>query len=278
MSSSSRCWRPSCQFATPYTKTYRNRSFARSSPPMWRNQTTPRSTDVFSKRSRTEWARPMLRIDRIELEDFGPFKGRQAINLPEASGVAVVYGENMRGKTVLLNAIRFALFGKVLGRARRKGSLHTIGNWEQAAAGRYGFEVVLQFQDDGRQYSLTRSCRPRAGVVPEQDSDYDVKHFLQRDGDVLGPGQATSEIERIMPEQIARFFLFDERAPAGVRGSLAQRERHGTTDQRGDRTDPRRSSAHAVRVQRFPNCSTTMARRRQGALRPAQSQANSEPR
>ena len=75
--------------------------------------------------------------------------------------------------------------------------------------GRYGFEVVLQFQDDGRKYRLTRSCRPRAGVVPEQDSDYDVKHFLQRDGNVLGPGQAISEIERMMPEQIARFFLFD---------------------------------------------------------------------
>ena len=123
--------------------------------------------------------------------------------------MAVVYGENMRGKTVLLNAIRFALFGKVLGRARREGSLHTIGNWEQAAAGRYGFEVVLEFQDDGSQYRLTRSCRPRSGVVPEQHSDYDVEHFLQRDGEVLGPGQATAEIERIMPEKIARFFLFD---------------------------------------------------------------------
>ncbi len=151
----------------------------------------------------------MLRIDRVELEDFGPFKGRQAINLPDAPGVAVVYGENMRGKTVLLNAIRFALFGKVLGRARREGSLHTIGNWEQAAAGQFGFEVVLQFQHDGTQYRLTRSCRPRSGVVPEQHSDYDVKHFLQRGGEVLGPGQAVTEIERVMPEQIARFFLFD---------------------------------------------------------------------
>ena len=151
----------------------------------------------------------MLRIDRVELEDFGPFKGRQAINLPEAPGVAVVYGENMRGKTVLLNAIRFALFGKVLGRARREGSLHNIGNWEQAAAGRHGFEVVLQFQDDSSQYRLTRSCRPRPGVVPEQDDDYQVEHFLQRDGDVLGPGEARSEMERIMPERIARFFLFD---------------------------------------------------------------------
>ena len=151
----------------------------------------------------------MLRIDGVELEDFGPFKGRQVIDLPAAPGVVVVYGENMRGKTSLLNAIRFALFGKVLSRASRKGSLHEIGNWEQAAAGRYGFEVVLKFQADGWQYRLTRSCRPRTGIVPEQDDDYDVEHFLQRDGEVLGPGEARSELERIMPEQIARFFLFD---------------------------------------------------------------------
>ncbi|MCY3953174.1 MAG: AAA family ATPase [bacterium] len=151
----------------------------------------------------------MLRIDGLELEDFGPFKGQQVIDFPDAAGVIVVYGENMRGKTSLLNAIRFALFGKVLSRGRRETSLHEIGNWEQANAGRYGFEVVLKFQADGREYRLTRSCRPRSGVVPEQDSDYRVEHFLERDRVVLGPGEATSEIERIMPEQIARFFLFD---------------------------------------------------------------------
>ncbi|MDE0699225.1 MAG: AAA family ATPase [Acidimicrobiaceae bacterium] len=151
----------------------------------------------------------MLRIDGVELQDFGPFKGRQVVDLPEAPGVVVVYGENMRGKTSLLNAIRFALFGKVLSRASLESSLHEIGNWEQADAGRYGFEVVLKFQANGRQYRLTRSCRPRAGVVPSQDNDYEVEHFLRRDGDVLGPGDAASELERIMPEQIARFFLFD---------------------------------------------------------------------
>ena len=151
----------------------------------------------------------MLRIDRVELEDFGPFKGRQAINLPPAAGLVVVYGENMRGKTSLLNAIRFALFGKVLGRASQEGSLHRIGNWEQAAAGKYGFEVVLDLQADGRRYRLTRSCRPLAGKEPAQDHDYQTEFFLRRDGEVLGPGEAKSELERIMPEQIARFFLFD---------------------------------------------------------------------
>lgn len=151
----------------------------------------------------------MLRIESVELQDFGPFKGRQQVRLPEAAGVVVVYGENMRGKTSLLNAIRFALFGKVLSRSRREGSLHKIGNWEEAAAGRFGFEVVLKFHSEGQQYRLTRTCRPRDDVVPECDDDYAVEVFLERDGVVLGPGQAESELERIMPEQIARFFLFD---------------------------------------------------------------------
>ena len=151
----------------------------------------------------------MLRIDRVELENFGPFKGKQAITLPGDPGVVVVYGENMRGKTSLLNAIRFALFGKVLGRASRESSLHQIGNWEQADAGQYGFKVVLRFQSDGKEYRLTRSCEPRDGVVPKQDDDYTIQFYLKRDRHVLSPGEAKSELERILPEQIARFFLFD---------------------------------------------------------------------
>jgi DNA sulfur modification protein DndD len=151
----------------------------------------------------------MLRIERLELEDFGPFKGRQVLALPDDPGVVVVYGENMRGKTSLLNAIRFALFGKVLGRGRREGSLHQIGNWERASEGKFGFEVALDFSTDGHGYRLTRSCRPRQDVTANGDEDYVVEWFLQKDGDVLGPDQARSELDRIMPEQIARFSLFD---------------------------------------------------------------------
>jgi DNA sulfur modification protein DndD len=151
----------------------------------------------------------VLRIERLDLEDFGPFKGRQALALPDDPGVVVVYGENMRGKTSLLNAIRFALFSKVLGRGRREGSVHQIGNWERAAEGKFGFEVALEFSTGGHGYRLTRSCRPRAGVIPASDDDYVIEWFLQKDGDVLGPDQGRAELARIMPEQIARFSLFD---------------------------------------------------------------------
>lgn len=152
----------------------------------------------------------MLRIDAIHFEDFGPFKGHQTVQLPADDGVVVIYGENMRGKTSLLNAIRFAFFGKVIGRGTRATSLHKIGNWEQAAVGKYGFKVQLDFRHEGRRYSLTRNCRPRSGVsTPKGDEDYTLEYFLECDGQVLGPQQAKAELTRILPEQISRFFLFD---------------------------------------------------------------------
>jgi DNA sulfur modification protein DndD len=151
----------------------------------------------------------MLRLKALKIDNFGPFRGHQVIDFPKENGVTVVYGENMRGKTSLLNAIRFAFFGKVLGRGMKPTSLHNVGNWEERAQGNYGFQVALDFEYDGHEYQLTRSCTPRQGVTPADDEDYSVEYFLQRDGHVLGPQQADAELKRILPEQISRFFLFD---------------------------------------------------------------------
>lgn len=152
----------------------------------------------------------MLRIKALHLENFGPFKGHQTIQLSDEDGVTVIYGENMRGKTSLLNAVRFAFFGKALARGTKTMSLHKIGNWEQAAIGRFGFEVQLEFQGDAHDYKLTRSCRVRSGVaVPTSDEDYVADYYLEKDGNVLGPQQAEADLKRILPEQISRFFLFD---------------------------------------------------------------------
>ena len=152
----------------------------------------------------------MLHIKALHVEDFGPFKGHQTVKLSLEDGVTVIYGENMRGKTSFLNAVRFAFFGKVLGRGTKTMPLHKVGNWEQAAGGKFGFQVQLEFVDDDREYKLTRSCKPRNGVsVPTGDEDYVVDYYLERDGSVLGPQQAEADLKRILPEQISRFFLFD---------------------------------------------------------------------
>lgn len=153
----------------------------------------------------------MLTIRSISLTDFGPFKGEQRIEFPSDTGVAIIYGENMRGKTTLLNAIRYALFGKVITRGATQVALHQIGNWETAKEkGRYGFKVVLEFEHDGAKYQLTREHRPRKDVTtPQTDMDYQQDCFLRKNGTVLGPDERDSELARIMPETVSRFFLFD---------------------------------------------------------------------
>lgn len=151
----------------------------------------------------------MLKLTSLHLTNFGPFKGEQAIDFPD-DGVTVVYGENMRGKTTLLNAIRFAFFGFVLGRGQRRIDLHKLGNWEAAKEGDYGFQVRLELSYDDVKYRLTRIFRPRPGISePASESDYIKDHYVEREGLPLGPHQAKEALDRILPEHIARFFLFD---------------------------------------------------------------------
>jgi DNA sulfur modification protein DndD len=151
----------------------------------------------------------MLLLRRIRLVNFGPFKDRQEIRFQE-SGVTIVYGENMRGKTSLLNALRFAFLGTVIGRGEKSISLHQVGNWESFVEGNFGFTVSLDFESNGEEYSLTREWKPRPGVdCPQVDSDYELVTFLKQGDAILGPDKRDSLLTRLMPAQVARFFLFD---------------------------------------------------------------------
>lgn len=152
----------------------------------------------------------MLILRRITLENFGPFKGTQSIDLPADPGVVVVYGENMRGKTTLLNAIRYAFFGYVTGRGVHQVDLSKVGNWEAAAEGNHGFKVILGFDYRGTSFELTRHCRLRQGVTtPASSIDFVQDTLLRRGADVLGPEQRDRALTEILPEAVSRFFLFD---------------------------------------------------------------------
>lgn len=149
-----------------------------------------------------------MKIRRIEVEGFGPFADRQVLEFPEEPGVTVVYGENMRGKTSLLNAIRYAFFGTVVGRGSRERLAHTVTNRERAAVGKFGFSVTLTFEHDGTTYELVRECRPRV-MLPASNDDYVHEVEVRRGNMVLGPNEAPRALTRAFPKDVSRFFLFD---------------------------------------------------------------------
>lgn len=152
----------------------------------------------------------MLEFKRLNIKNFGPFKGEQGIEFPKNHGVSIVYGQNMRGKTSLLNAVRYALYGKITTRGSKSLDFHNVINTEAAELGDYEFSVALTFEFEGHDYELTRLARPTdTSKKPEKHDDYEQTHFLKKDGIVLSQAQRDLVLEQIMPEQVSRFFLFD---------------------------------------------------------------------
>lgn len=152
----------------------------------------------------------MLHFRKMTLRDFGPYKGEQVIDFSDQSGVTIFWGNNGRGKTTLLNAFRYGLFGVV---QRRNGVLKNLSamcNAEAVVEERYGFSVILDMTNDDDTYRLTRQLALRPGVVkPAGEEDYEKVLSLNKNGSILSPEDREHELNVIMPEQVARFFLFD---------------------------------------------------------------------
>ena len=150
----------------------------------------------------------MLELRRLEIQGFGPFADPQTIEFPEKPGITLVYGENMRGKTSLLNAVRYAFYGTVLGRGSRRRRLHSISNRDLAVEGKYGFSVSLGFVSEGQEYELVRECVPLIDT-PTEDNHYREDLLLRQGVSVLGPQEREVVLARVLPAQVSRFFLFD---------------------------------------------------------------------
>ena len=150
----------------------------------------------------------MLTLRRLEVEGFGPFADRAVLEFPDQQGVTVVYGDNMRGKTSLMNAIRYAFLGEIQGRGEHTRGIFSACNRDLVAAGEYGFTVALALRHDGADFDLMRGVESKV-AVPQCDEDFRTTVSLRRGGDVVGPAGRTALLRAMLPRDVARFFLFD---------------------------------------------------------------------
>lgn len=152
----------------------------------------------------------MLHFLSITLNNFGPYKGEQKIDFTERPGVSIIWGDNGRGKTTLLNAFRYALFGTIQRRNGKLRALRDLENVEARQDGKYGFSVMLKMSVDGELYEMTRAYRPRPEITsPTRDEDYIKDMFLKHNGSFLSSTESEHLLSLIMPDQVSRFFLFD---------------------------------------------------------------------
>lgn len=153
-----------------------------------------------------------MKILSLAMTNFMPYKGECSIDFPtdEHRNVMIVFGDNMRGKTSFLNALRWGFYGRAYGRHLREIPLNDLLNNDAASAGDYCMEVRIRFEADGHSYSLHRRADRREHVgIPSRPEDFSVQVSLQKDDMVLPGYLVEAEINRYVPEQVSRFFLFD---------------------------------------------------------------------
>lgn len=153
-----------------------------------------------------------MKLIRLTLKNFMPYKGELVLEFPQDSGrnTLVVLGDNMRGKTSLLNGIRWAFYGKAQGRHLRAIPLHLMLNREAAAAGDWTMEARIEFEADGSRYDLRREAKRKPMVArPVRSEEYQTLAYLTKDGAAVDGSRIEAEINRFAPEQVSRFFLFD---------------------------------------------------------------------
>ena len=153
-----------------------------------------------------------MKLHSLTARNFMPYKGQLTLTFPqdEQRNVMMVFGDNMRGKTSILNAIRWAFYGEAMGRHSRPIPLQDIVNREAALADDWRVEVHVKFDANGHSYDLRRVAEKRKLVAtPSKSEDFARSIYLTRDGTVVSGDQVEAEIGLIAPKQIARFFLFD---------------------------------------------------------------------
>lgn len=153
-----------------------------------------------------------MKLRELTVRNFMPYKGQQRIEFPtdEFRNVMLVFGDNMRGKTSFLNALRWGFYEQVIGRHLKPIPFQDVPNKEAASEGDWTVEVYIKFEANGHQYDLRRRAEKRANVqTPQRREDFVTQVYLKKDEMPIQGDLVEAEINQIAPQQTSRFFLFD---------------------------------------------------------------------
>ena len=156
-----------------------------------------------------------MKINKLVITDFGPYRGRNEIELSSTEDAPIVLfgGKNGAGKTTLFEAIGFCLHGKSsMGRrtARKdyeqsiRSKLHEYPDGKaDTAAVRLEFEYSRM--GEVNHYSVERSWRDRGKSIVE-----DLK--VRRNGEIpseLNEDQWQDFLKELVPPGVSQLFFFD---------------------------------------------------------------------
>ncbi|MGH3445107.1 MAG: AAA family ATPase, partial [Nocardioidaceae bacterium] len=132
-----------------------------------------------------------MRLHRLQVTAFGPFAGTESVDFDmlDGAGLFLLTGATGAGKTSLLDAVCFALYGAVPG-ARGVKTLHC----QHAPPGTRP-EVELEFTVDGRRFMVRRSPE---WTRPKRRGTGDVTEHASASLTELGDGTGEDQAERFL--------------------------------------------------------------------------------
>jgi DNA sulfur modification protein DndD len=139
-----------------------------------------------------------MKLEKVELKNIRQFAGTQSLKfaVDSAHKVTLIHGPNAVGKTTLLNAIHWCLYGTFLAGFNEPDRLKS----DQSEGDEY--YVQVQFEHHGRRYAAKRSstgapAQAELAVLEQKKNGQSVPHPSP---DLL--------INSILPQGLAHFFFF----------------------------------------------------------------------
>lgn len=146
-----------------------------------------------------------MKINKIELENFRQFYGKQEVVLATDSkkNVTLIHAENGFGKTTLLNAILWAFFNITTPKFEQPDK---IINFEAEVEGITNASVAVEFEYNDEVFIVKRVYSSRSD---NNDRTSFTGFKVEKHGSFTPLTAPRTFIESVVPPEMARYFFFD---------------------------------------------------------------------
>ena len=145
---------------------------------------------------------------KLELKNWVAYKKAQIdFSTDKKKNVTLFRGNNLGGKTTIMRAIRWALYGDTGDVNIYKNPLDLI-NKDSASAGNYDLSVKLTLKVDGKDVDLIRSYKLKSGVKQPSNNDFEETFSILENGKAIVQ-DPEKYVQKIFDKEISDFFIFD---------------------------------------------------------------------